>query len=70
MKSQSPFHMISLAGLFNFDPIYLSFSYVYGSGLVNSEQLSSSGKIISYNRFDAALLYRFNTIKLKQEFRC
>ncbi len=60
-------HELKGAGLFNFDPIYLSFNYVYGSGLYNSEQLSSAGKIIPYNRFDAALLYRFNTKKYKLE---
>ncbi len=60
-------HELKGAGLFNFDPFYLSFNYVYGSGLINSEQLSSSGKIIPYNRFDLALIYRFNIKKYKLE---
>ena len=60
-------HEVKVASLFNFDPLYLSFNYVYGSGLFNSEQLSSSEKIIPYSRFDAALLHQFNTPKYKLE---
>ena len=40
---------------------------MYGSGLINSEQLSASNKIIPYNRFDVALLYRFKAKKYKLE---
>ena len=60
-------HELKGAGLFNLDPIHLSFNYVYGSGILNREQLSSSKKIIPYNRFDIALLYRFNLKKYKLE---
>lgn len=60
-------HELKGAALFNFDPIYLSLNYVYGSGILNSGQLSSTTKIIPYNRFDAALLYRFNMKKYKLE---
>ena len=60
-------HELKGAGIINFNPVYFSMNYVYGSGLMNSEQLATSNKIIPYSRFDVALLYRFKAKKYKLE---
>lgn len=53
-------HEIKLATIFDFDPVYVSGNYVYGSGfperaLFVTEDMSES----PYSRFDASVVYKF-----------
>ncbi len=58
-------HELKFASLLNFNPIYLSMNYVFGSGFADPAQFSeySDGDNLSYSRFDIALIYR---LKIKQ----
>jgi carboxypeptidase-like protein/TonB-dependent receptor-like protein len=67
LAPQDQRHELKGATIFNFNPIYVSLNYVYGSGLSNSEEGSVGVKRLSYKRFDAAILYRFNTQKINLE---
>ena len=58
-------HEIKIAGLFNFDPVYFSANYVYGSGFA-IYNISNGNYTIGrtpYIRLDMALIYKF---RLKQ----
>lgn len=59
-------HEIKAAILFNFNPIYLSANYVYGSGFPDPTPIEQLNKIddIPYSRFDAAILYKLPIKKL------
>lgn len=63
---QSQTHEIKTAGIFNFDPWYISFNYVYGSGLSFSTNIRDT-ELTPYNRIDMALLYKFQTNKFNLE---
>jgi hypothetical protein len=55
-------HELKLAGMLNFDPVYFSASYIYGSGFAIPE-LTLSGvsySFIPYRRMDASLTCKFN----------
>ncbi len=55
-------HELKLAAMLNFDPVYFSTSYVYGSGFAIPE-LTLTGvnyNRVPYRRLDAALIYKFS----------
>jgi hypothetical protein len=55
-------HELKLAAMLNFDPIYFSASYIYGSGFAIPE-LTLTGitySHIPYRRLDASLTYKFH----------
>lgn len=53
-------HEVKLALLLNFEPIYLSANYVYGSGFPIVESINPiTYSRTPYNRLDAALVYKF-----------
>jgi len=62
-------HEVKVAGLFNFDPIFLSADYVYGSGfpdfIYNQQQVASSNT--TYSRLDVSVTYKFLKRKLNGE---
>ena len=55
-------HEIKLAGLLNFNPVYFSANYVYGSGfpIPNYSLREVTYERRPYSRMDAALTYKFN----------
>lgn len=55
-------HELKLATLLNFNPIYFSFNYVYGSGfpIPNYSRSGISYERTAYHRFDLALTYKFD----------
>ncbi len=62
-------HEIKLASIFNFDPIYLSANYVFGSGFLETPyaQLISDTRI-PYSRLDISGTYRLKTKYFGSEF--
>lgn len=62
-------HEIKIATLFNFDPVYFSANYVYGSGFPIYEIENGSYEITRtpYIRLDMALIYKFKFKKLYGE---
>jgi hypothetical protein len=62
-------HEIKIATLLNFDPVYFSANYVYGSGFPFYE--TNNGKLelerTPYIRLDMALIYKFSFKKLNGE---
>jgi len=62
-------HEVKVAGLLNFDPIFLSADYVYGSGfpdfIYNQQQEASSNT--TYSRLDVSVTYKFLKRKLNGE---
>lgn len=62
-------HEIKIATLLNFDPVYFSANYVYGSGFPISEITNETIEInrTPYIRLDMALIYKFNFKKLYGE---
>ncbi|MFP4024976.1 MAG: carboxypeptidase-like regulatory domain-containing protein [Thiohalospira sp.] len=59
-------HELKLATLLNFDPIYFSANYVYGSGfpLIKISSNEVTYDRIPYKRLDLALTYKFNIKKI------
>jgi hypothetical protein len=55
-------HELKLAALLNFDPVYFSASYVYGSGFAipNYSLRGVTYERIPYHRVDASLTLKFN----------
>ena len=54
-------HEFKIAGIFNIKNFYLSANYVYGSGMeILREVFKDETDNVSYNRFDAAVTYKFN----------
>jgi len=55
-------HELKLAALLNFDPVYFSANYVYGSGFAipNYSLRGVTYNRIPYHRVDAALTYKFH----------
>jgi hypothetical protein len=55
-------HELKLAALLNFDPVYFSTNYVYGSGFAipNYSVRGVTYDRIPYHRVDAALTYKFH----------
>ena len=51
-------HEVKLAAMFNFEPVYLSANYVYGSGFPNPNGLKEER--IPYHRLDVAPTSKFN----------
>jgi hypothetical protein len=61
-------HELKFALLLNFDPIYFSADYIYGSGFPNPAYLTlQKEEDLRYSRLDAALIYKFLDRKLKGE---
>jgi hypothetical protein len=62
-------HEIKLATLINFDPVYFSTNYVYGSGFpiyeINNGTVETTRT--HYSRLDMAMIYKFNLKKLNGE---
>ena len=60
---------LKIAGLLNFNPIFFSADYVYGSGfpdyIYNRQPSYASNK--TYSRLDASIIYKFLNKKLKGE---
>ena len=57
-------HELKLAAMLNFDPVYFSASYIYGSGFAIPE-LTLTGitySHIPYRRLDASLTYKFQIV--------
>lgn len=55
-------HEFKVAGIANYKRFYLSANYVYGSGMqIIKEMFQDETDNVSYNRFDVALTYNFNT---------
>ncbi len=59
-------HELKVATLLNFDPIYFSANYVYGSGfpLIKFSSNGITYERIPYKRLDLALTYKFNIKKI------
>jgi hypothetical protein len=53
-------HELKTAVLVNFNPVYLSSNYVFGSGF-------SDPYGTPYSRFDVSVIYRFNSVRFKLE---
>ncbi len=62
-------HELKLATLLNFDPIYFSTNYVYGSGFPLARYSSDevTYERIPYKRLDIALTYKFNMKRIYGE---
>ncbi len=62
-------HELKLALLLNFDPIYFSTNYVYGSGFPYGNVLTQyqESNIQKYSRLDASLIYKFLDRKVNGE---
>ena len=61
-------HEVKIALMLNFDPIYFSADYVFGSGFPNPAYLAlQKEEDLRYSRLDAALIYKFLDRKLKGE---
>ena len=60
-------HEFKMVGMFNFNPFFFSFNYIYGSGISNSTNIISSDKIPAYNRLDVSFLYKIKTKKINYE---
>ena len=58
-----------MAPILNFDPIYFTTNYVYGSGFPygNSLRQDQDAKNQEYSRLDASLIYKFLDRKVKGE---
>lgn len=53
-------HEIKLALLLNFDPLFFSTNYVYGSGFPRAPyNLTGADVDLTYSRWDASLIYKF-----------
>jgi hypothetical protein len=53
-------HELKLAMMLNFDPVFFSANYVYGSGFPYNPDISvDNEKIIPYSRLDASIIYKF-----------
>jgi hypothetical protein len=62
-------HEIKLASIFNFDPVYLSANYVYGSGFLETPYAQFiSDTRIPYSRLDISGTYRLKTKYFDSEF--
>ena len=59
-------HELKVASVFNFNPLFLSFSYIYGSGFLVDNELDKPFSR-SFNRVDAGLFYRKNMQKVSFE---
>lgn len=63
---QDQLHELKLAAMMNFDPIFFSANYVFGSGFpYSNNSLQSSNDI--YSRLDASFIYKFLNRKVKGE---
>ena len=62
-------HEVKLAGLLNFDPLFLSADYVYGSGFPDYVYNQQQSEISShtYSRLDVSIIYKFLNRKLNGE---
>ena len=61
-------HELKMAAIFNIGKFYLSSDYVYGSGLeLIREVFKDETDNVSYNRFDAAITYRFTPKRFSGE---
>ncbi len=62
-------HELKIATLLNFDPVFLSSSYIYGSGFpyTNSLYLDDESENMDYNRFDLSVIYKFLDRKIRGE---
>ncbi len=69
ISPQDQRHEIKIAGLLNFDPLFLSADYVYGSGfpdfIYNQQPSYTSNK--TYSRLDVSITYKFLKRKLNGE---
>lgn len=59
-------HELKVASVFNFNPLFLSFSYIYGSGFLVEDELDKPFSR-SFNRVDAGVFYRKNMQKVSFE---
>lgn len=63
---QDQLHELKLAAMLNFNPIFFSTNYVFGSGFpYNNNSLQSNNSI--YSRLDVSLIYKFLNRKVKGE---
>ena len=62
-------HEIKLAAMLNFDPVYFSTNYVYGSGFPygNESQQYNEESDKMYSRWDASIIYKFLDRKVQGE---
>ncbi len=61
-------HELKVAALFNIKDFYLSADYVYGSGIqLLHEVFADEVDKVDYNRFDAAITYKFSPKRLNGE---
>lgn len=61
-------HEVKAALLLNFDPLYFSADYVYGSGFPAPAYLAlQQNEDLTYSRLDVAVIYKFLDRKLKGE---
>ncbi len=60
-------HEIKTAAIFNLSPFFVSMNYVYGSGLEFTRKITLDNEPYPYNRFDVAVLYKFDFQKIKLE---
>ncbi len=63
---QDQLHELKLAIMLNFNPIFFSSNYVYGSGFPYSNNSLQSNNT-TYSRLDASLIYKFLNRKVKGE---
>ncbi len=65
---QDQLHEIKLALMLNFDPIFFSSNFVFGSGFPHDNTITTGYEDdYSYNRLDVSLIYKFLDRKLKGE---
>jgi hypothetical protein len=63
---QDQLHELKLAAMMNFDPIFFSANYVFGSGFPYSNNSLQSSNTI-YSRLDASIIYKFLNRVVKGE---
>jgi phage pi2 protein 07 len=59
-------HELKLAAMLNFDPIFFSTNYVFGSGFPDNSNSTQSNNSI-YSRLDVSLIYKFLNRKVNGE---
>ncbi len=59
-------HELKLAAILNFDPIFFSTNYVFGSGFPDNSNSTQSNNSI-YSRLDVSLIYKFLNRKVNGE---
>ncbi len=61
-------HELKLATMLNFDPIFCSSTYIYGSGFPYENNMSFKQNVFQpYSRLDISIIYKFLDRKLKGE---